>query len=244
VKAICNGLLLATVLAIAVASVSQTQSDTPRIIEIITEQGPSSGGAGLEALLLKLKTQRTSDLRWIGATVIAGDLNHTVAIFKHTNYASVQQSNQAVHTAWESLPTGQRPTLQSCVYEFTPEQAYNDGHVLWSEARAFVLLSVLLNGGGYGEYVEQQHVASEYLTKAKIQNEEWLGYSLHYGPNHPAYVFVTPLRSLSDLDITEAHGPILPDWVDRGRDLVLQKAVAASSISIVLVRPELSSALN
>src|ERR1700736_5293195 len=109
VKSICNGLLLATVLVIADASVSQPKADTPRIIEIITEQGPSSGGAGLEALLLKLKTQRTGDLRWIGATVIAGDLNHTVAIFKHTNYASVQQSNQAVHTAWESLPTGQRP---------------------------------------------------------------------------------------------------------------------------------------
>jgi hypothetical protein len=243
VKVIRIGLLLATVLAIAVASVSQTRSDTPRIIEIITEQGPSSGGSGLEALLLKLKTQQGSgDLRWIGATVIAGDLNHTVAIFEHNNYASVQQSNEAVHAAWENVPAGQRPTLQSRVYEFTPEQTYNDGHVRWSEARAFVLFSVQLNAGGYDEYVEQQHIASEYLTKAKIQNEEWLGYDQHYGPEAPAYVYVTPLRSLSDLDITEAHGPVLPEWVDRGRDIVLLKAVASSSGSLIVVRPELSRA--
>ena len=99
-----------------------------------------------------------------------------------------------------------------------------------------------LNAGGYDEYVEQQHIASEYLTKARIQNEEWLGYDQHYGPQSPAYVFVTPLRSLSDLDITEAHGPVLPEWVDRERDIVLLKAVASSSGSLIVVRPELSRA--
>jgi hypothetical protein len=242
-KAIRNSLLVAAVLATAVVCASQTTSDSPKIIEIITEQGSLPGGSGLEALLRNLKAQQNSgELRWIGTTVIAGDLNHTVAIFEHTNYASLQQSNQAVHAAWESLPAGQRPTLQSRVYNFSPEQSYNDGHVPWSQARAFKLASVQLNVGGYDEYVEQQRVASEYLAKARIQNEEWLGYDQQYGPQYPAYMFVTPLRSLSDLGITEAHGPILPEWVDRARSVVLLKSVSTNSISLILVRAELSSA--
>jgi hypothetical protein len=107
-------------------------------------------------------------------------------------------------------PTLTSSPLQSRVYEFTPEQAYNDSHVPWSEARVFVFLSVRLTKGGYDDCMEQRHVASEYLTKTKSQNEEWLGYSQHYGPDYPAYVFVAPLRSLSDLDITAAQKRMVP----------------------------------
>jgi hypothetical protein len=242
-KAVRNALVLATVFVSVTVCVSQTKSDTPKIIEVITEQGPAPAGSGLEALLLKLKTQQNAgDLRWIGGTVIAGDLNRTVAIFKHPNYASLEQSNQAVHTAWESLPAAQRPALQSQVYEFTPEQTYNDGHVPWSEARAFVLYSVLLNAGGYDDYAEHQHIAAEYVAKAKIENEEWLGFSQHFGSHDPAYILVTPMRSISDLDIVVDHSNVLPGWVDRLRATVLQKAIMSSSTTLVVVRPELGSA--
>lgn len=241
----CSVFLMAAVSvgsAVCVSQTSQTRTDTPKIIEIVTEQTPSAAESGMKALLLKLKAQHSADLHWIGATVIAGDLNRTVAIFQHANYASVQQSSQAMHAAWESLAPAQRPVLQSHVYAFTPDQSYNDGHVSWADARAFVLLSVSLSTGGYDDYAEQQQVASEYLVKAKIQNEEWLGFSQHYGPEYPAYLFVTPLRSVSDLDITENHGPILPEWVDRGRDTVLLKSVKSNSVDLLLVDRQLSSA--
>jgi hypothetical protein len=227
-------------LGVAATCVSQSKSDTPRIIEVITEEGVPAEGLGLKAVLLRMKSQPASDLHWIGAEVIAGDLNHAVAIFPHENYASLQQSRTAIHSAWESLPPSQRPKLVSRVYEFTPDQAYNDGHVRWSEAHAFGLLFVQLSAGEYDEYVYQQHLASEYLVKAQIHNEEWLGYDLHYGPESPAYLFVTPLRSIADLDISEPHGPILPELVDRARSQVLLKAVKNNSVSLIQVQPELS----
>ena len=247
-KSIRSGCLRAVVFflfLLAATAMGQTKSDTPKIIEIVTEAIASQGTGGLESVLIKLKSQSNhGDLRWLGGTFVTGDANRAIAIFEHSNYASLQQSHQALHTAWESLPGGQRPVLQVSVYDFTPEQTYNDGHVPWWEARAFGLYSVHLNTGGYDDYVEQQHIAVEYLLKAKIKNEEWLGYTQHYGPQSPGYIYVTPLRSTSDLDITEDRPQIFPAWVDRGRDAVLLKAVASSSIDLVLVRPELSKGLK
>ena len=127
------------------------------------------------------------------------------------------------------------------VYEFTPDQSYNDGYVKWAEAQAFVLTFHDLTAGGYDEYVEQQHIASEYLKKAQIPDEEWLGFSQHCGAGAPiSYVYVTPLRSLAMIDSAIPHDNPLPPEVDRARDAVLLKSVASMSITLVTLRPDLS----
>ncbi len=244
-KLICSASWCAVVLGLAAAAMGQTKSDAPKIIEVVTEASAPQGTGGLAAILARLKAQpNRGDLRWVGGVFVTGDLNRAIAIFEHSDYASLNQSSQALHAAWESLPAGQRPVLQSNIYDFTPEQTYNDGHVPWWQARAFGLYTERLNWGAYDEYVEHTHLAADYLAKAKIHNEEWLGYSQHYGPQSPTYLYVTPLRSTSDLDLTEERGQIFPvGWI-AGRVAMLLKAVASSSTDLIIVRPDLSNGLK
>jgi hypothetical protein len=229
--------------AVAFAQVKEVRSDTPKIIEVITEEDPSATDSGLEAILQLVKTH-SNGLRWIAATITAGeDLNHTVAIFEHDDYASLQKSSEAIHAAWMGLPAmSRRPKLQSRVFQFASKQSYNDGLVLWKDAHAFTMYTVRLRTGATDEYSDQQRIAAEYLTKAKIPDEEWLGFAARYSPEVPAYLFLTPLRALDDLDKSVLHGDVLPEEVDRARGVALLKAVQSSSLSLLLIRPDLSSA--
>src|SRR5579863_4115245 len=93
-------------------ALAKEKTDTPSIIEVVTEDAASKAGDGLADLLRGLKHLREADgLRWIGATVVVGDLNRTVAIFEQDNYAALPAVEAALHAAWQALPEGQRPSL-------------------------------------------------------------------------------------------------------------------------------------
>jgi hypothetical protein len=53
-------------------------------------------------------------------------------------------------------------------------------------------------------------------------------------------LFVTPLVSLPDLDVSANHGQVLPDSADKARNNVLQRAIAQSASHLVVVRQDLS----
>ena len=192
-------------------------------------------------MLRQLKTQSDAKgLRWIGATVVAGELNHSVGIFAYADFASLARGADAMHSAWKILPEAARPQLKSHVYQLTPEQSYNDGHVLWKEAGAFVLYFTELASGAYDDYAEQQKIAASYLAKAHVQDEEWVGFSMRFGHGAPGYVFVTPLRSVAELDSIASHGDVLPPEVDKARSAVLLRAIKSDAFLLVRVRAEIS----
>lgn len=224
--------------ALAAFASGPAVQDNPKILMVVTEvESPGR----LAPLLLRLKLAPSLGVQWTAGNIITGNRGQA-ALFELPNYAAAERLDRRLRSDWLALPAQQRPALQCRIYEYAPQQSYNNGHVPWREARAFSLYLVELNAGGTDDYREQQRLAAEYLAKAGVREEEWLGYALRFGTQTPANLFVTPMRGIEDLDLPpEQHGQVLPDEVDRERSKVLLRAIHAASLDIMVLRPDLSS---
>jgi hypothetical protein len=221
----------------------QRQTDTPKIIETLTEDNEAAGdGSRMVAFLTALRgASETRELHWIAAAPLTGTLNQTMALFEYSDLASVKRANDVRQLVWKNLPAASRPRLHSRIWQLSPDQSFGDGLVPWSAAAALTLLVVNTSVGGFDEYAEQQQLAAQLLAKAHVTNEEWLGYSLRFGPDHPAFMFITPFRSVAAIDSAVFHGEVLPPPVDRARSAVLRESVTGSAWTLMAIRPELGS---
>jgi hypothetical protein len=239
---VASRLLVSVLVCGPSATAAAQKTDTPKFIELLTDDDGAPDGTRLAGLLTALRANANArDLHWIAASTMTGTLNQTIAIFTYPNVSSVRQAHDVTQAVWQALPERARPRLHSRVFQQAPEQSFGDGLVPWSQATAFSLYSVSVSSGGYDEYGEQQQLAAQLLTKAHVTDEEWLGYTLRYGPDEPAFMFITPLRSIASLDSTVSHADVLPPPVDRARDVALRETVVGSSSTLIVVRPELSS---
>lgn len=239
---VASRLILSMVVLGPSATAAAQKTDTPKFIEFLTDDDAAPDGARMAGLLAALRASATArDLHWIATSTLTGTLNQTIAIFKYTDLASVQRAHDVTQGVWQALPERTRPRLHSRVFELAPDQTFGDGLVPWSKATAFSLYSVSVSSGGYGEYADQQQLAAQLLTKAHVTDEEWLGYTVRYGPETPVFIFITPLRSVASLDSSVSHADVLPPPVDRARDVALRESVLGSSQTLVVVRSELGS---
>jgi hypothetical protein len=219
-----------------------TTSDTPKLIEVITVADASADASRFEQFLTALRTApAASGLRWIGTTALTGMIGQPLAIFEYSDLESLRRATEVRALAMQAMPAEARPRLRSRVYELAPAQTFNDGLVPWGAAHAWVLYTVHLTAGGTDDYEVQQHIAAGYLRRAHVTDEEWIGFHMRYGSDLPGYVFVTPLRSVADLDAAVSHSDVLPPDVDRKRDIILREAIVNSDITLLVTRPELSS---
>lgn len=224
------------------ATAAAQKTDTPKIIEFLTDDDTAPDGMRLAGLLTALRVSADArDLHWIAASTQSGSLNQTIAIFMYTDMSSVQRAHDVTQAVRQALPERTRPRLHSRIFQRAPDQSFGDGLVPWSKATTFSLYSVSVAPGGDDVYGEQQQLAAQLLTKAHVTDEEWLGYTLRYGPDEPTFLFITPLRSIASLDSTVSHADVLPPPVDRARSAALRESVLGSSSTLVVVRPELSS---
>jgi hypothetical protein len=221
----------------------QSKTDTPKVIEMITDDDSSGDGSRIGALLTAMRAAGpTRELHWIAATPLSGRLNQTIALFEYNDLASVQRGHDIRQAIWHGLPAASRPRLRSQIWQLAPDQSFGDGLTPWSAAKALTLYYVNTSSGGYDEYAEQQQLAAQLLTKANVKDEEWLGYSLRFGTDFPAFVFIDPIKSIASLDSAPSHADVLPPPVDRNRDAVLRESIVGSTMTVVVIRPELGSA--
>jgi hypothetical protein len=223
-------------------AVRQGATDTPRLIEILTDADSGVDRSRLAALLTALRTDASArELHWIAGSTLSGTVDQVMAIFEYPDFASLERGHEVRQAVWHRLPAAVRPRLESQIWQLSPDQTFGDGLVPWSSARAMTILAVSVSNGGYDEYAEQQQLAAQLLAKAHVTDEEWLGYSLRFGPGAPAFIFVAPLRSIAALDSAASHGDVLPPVVDRARDAALRESVLSSSTTLLTLRPELGS---
>jgi hypothetical protein len=221
--------------------VAQQATDTPKLIEVVSDDD-APDGTRLAALLTALRgTPRARDLRWIAASTASGALNQTVAFFEYADLASAQRGQDIRHAVWQGLPAAIRPRLYARLWQFAPDQSFGNGLVPWSNAGALTILSVKTSMGGNDDYADQQQLAAQLLTKAHVTDEEWLGYRLRYGADYPAFMFVALFHSVAALDSAVFHGEVLPPVVDREREAALRQDVVGASWTLFVIRPELSS---
>jgi len=238
-------LFVVACLWIPFAAAQQSASRNPKVIEVITEGSGSPSKGGLRSLLNGLAQHSKEDAHWIATKMIAGELAQSMMIVFHDNYQDISKTNRVIRAEWERLPASSRPNLQSRVFEVREDVSYNSSHIPWGRATAYSLSLVKLRRGGTDEYTEQQKLAAQLLTAAHVQEEEWIGYQAQFGEGVPAFLFVTPMRSVADLDIdlSGVHGNLFTPEQDRKRSEVLREAVVGNTAYLVEVEPALSNPL-
>jgi hypothetical protein len=215
----------------------------PKILLVISDSAEEpEGRTGLEAVLSRMKGQRPQGLRWIGAQAVAGELGKTVAMFLLDRYGDTIGVIEKINATSKSFPEAQRPILRSTIYELDGEASFDGSKIPWNEATAFAFNHVLLRRGTPDAYREQQVIAAQLLTRAKVNDEVWIGYQLRFGAQTPAYLFVTPMRGIGDLDVDmSGRQQLFTPEQDRARVDALRLSVISDMHEILTVRKEISS---
>ena len=86
-------------------------------------------------------------------------------------------------------------------------------------------------------YVAEQRLAADLLRKAQIKDEEFVAYAREFGGDTPAFMFLTPMRSLADLDIDlrAAHDNLFTPEQDQHRAAGLREAVRSNESMLLVV---------
>lgn len=213
----------------------------PSIIEITTVDGAAQDS---EAFLFALRrSDDSSDPsdKWVVGKPISGELDRYLLISFHPNFADLQQWHARLQSA-EGKVSGKAPKLQSSTYKYNPSVSYNPRRVGMGDAGAMSLLYFYLRRGGTDGFVAEQRLAKQLLERAKVSKETFLGYGLSFGAKAPAYVFIAPLKDLSDLDVdlSHLHDTLFTPAQDEHRGSTLRQSVEGGAVDLMVVREDLS----
>jgi hypothetical protein len=236
-----NVLMAGAVFSLATAGFSQTAPPVyPKLILVVTDVSAQPERQGMVQTLSRLKRDVPS-LNWIGGTVSVGNTGRPMAMFPVDRYADAATVLQQVNAAVKAVAKEMRPELQSALYELDREASFDGSRIPWREATALGFSNVLLRRGATETYREQQVLAAQLLTEANITDEVWIGYQVRFGAQAPAYLFVSPMRSVADLDVDMSGRPRLftPDQLRARRD-ALQLSVISDTQWILDIDSALS----
>jgi hypothetical protein len=193
----------------------------PKLMAMFVHDGGARAAAVRTAL-------RDSGLSWIGCRTVAGQTDRAVtfAFFRdHAQIASLKPVLNAI------------PNVRSFIFAFSSAMSYNAERIPFSEAKAFGVSLWYVRRGTTDAYVAEQKLAADLLRKAAIKDEEFVAYSLEFGGEVPAFLFLTPMRSLGDLDVdlSAAHENLFTEEQDRHRAAVLERAVRSNESMLLVV---------
>jgi hypothetical protein len=238
----CSALLAVTLTSFAFSQRSAGVS-YPKILLIVSDpMTECEGRSGLEKVLRKLKSERSPQSRWIATEVVAGNMRKAVALFPLSKFAEASDVLERIETAVRTLPQDQQPNLHSTMYQLDTDASFDGSEIPWNQATAFAVNYVTLRRGTPDVYRDQQVLAARLLSRAKVNDEVWIGYALRFGEQSPGYLFVSPLRSLEDLDVDmSGRGSLFTPEQDKTRAEALRLSVISDRQKILRVQKELSS---
>jgi hypothetical protein len=226
--------LFSLVFAGSIRAQEASAGSPPKMLLVVTEETTSGSRGNLDESLARLKRDAQRAPRWLSGHVILGDANRSLTIFPLERYGDASALLLAL------MPqTGRRvatSVFRAELYELDADASFDGRSVSWRDATAFALSEVLLRRGATGAYRDQQVLAARLLRGAGVSDETWVGYERRFGGQAPAYLFVTPLRSLGDLDIDMSGRPALftPEQL-RGRAEALRTSVISDSQLILAI---------
>ncbi len=247
--------VLAIVFAL-LAGVAAVAGDNPapkmgKYIWVQTEQYQ----AGREAAYMKMgqvfkQAMSSTEFTWLASMPIAGNGNEVTYVTFHENYASVEKMLAAFmkmgpevyqkHAALMSEGAAAIGHSQSFIAELQPDLSFDMDKVPPAETTRWRVTTFVLRPGAGGELKEFLKEIAALHQKAGDGLPGFV-YRVVAGEPSPAFMIVTPLKTLGDLDVPTPMLDALftPEVVGRMYDTV-KKTVAAVSTGIYVIDPRLS----
>ncbi len=237
-----------------VASLCAVAGDhgAPKILRIYKAETAPGHAATYDAAVRQVRqatTTGSANFHWIAARPFTGDTNQTMFLTFAENFADVERSEESFHKAAmatftsaefnRSIAESQR-SGKNIVAKLREDLSYNLGKFDIANARHWQVSFVEIKPG-YGMEFSELERESVALHKQANIDEVWAAYEVEYGGT-PGILFLTPLRSLADLDrdLKKEHEAVFTQAIRRRFSGVAREAIGHEKSQIISVRPELS----
>jgi hypothetical protein len=193
-----------------------------------------------------------SNVYWIALTPITGDGSEVVFVTFFDKYAGLEQTLTAFDKIGRELMM-KNPNFESEIgesqrsarywlSEFLPKLSLNPDKVSAGDAKRYEVTTFHLRPGTAGEFSELVKEVMALHKKAN-DNDYWIAYRVVAGMKGSAYQFVTPLRSLADLDEedTEATKAAFNPIVRKQLSATVRDLVLSVETNIMMTRPGMSN---
>ncbi|QDZ06324.1 hypothetical protein FPZ24_01600 [Sphingomonas panacisoli] len=229
-------------LLLAPVARAQTSAPTapPNVIELTYIESDDAGAQVRFATALRAQASDDPSQRWIAGRFMTGASRQLAIVSLHSNYAHLLGWETMLGKISRGVPGVK---VRNSVLSFNPRVSYNPGRTSWGKARSFGFSFMYLRRGATDNFVREQTLAADLLRNAKVVDEEFIGYGVMFGDNVPAYLFLTPMAGLGDLDIdlSHVHNTLFTEEQDRNRGNVLRESVVSGTNNLFIVAPEFSN---
>lgn len=192
-----------------------------------------------------------ANVHWIAGTPIAGDGTQALFVTFHESYASIEDTMAAFEKVGREITVKNanfageiaesERSSHFFLQEFRPDLSLKPDKVDPALAKRWQITTFRLKPGAGTTFTDLVKEVIELHKKAN-DNAYWIAYQTLAGAPGPSFTFVTPLRSLADLDQDDsaAMKALLTTVVRRQLDATVKETVASIETTIYAARPELS----
>lgn len=194
-----------------------------------------------------------SDIFWIAASNITGEMRQVNFISFYENLASIEK-DMGTYEKISAEATKKSPNFwaemgatelapRSVIAKYAPELSYHPEKVAAADARWWEVTTIHLKPGHISAFAELIKQEQELLKKGDI-DEHFLVYQVVAGlpTSGSAYFIVVPMKSLAEMDVDRSAQAmtIFTPIIRRHFETVVEKMVSHIDTDLLMVRPEMS----
>jgi hypothetical protein len=250
---------LALVLAFAlVASLfavagEPSTANVPKLIRIghyEVKPGKMNAHDDLVKQVRQAATAGNAQYNWIATRPMTGNTNETVFVNFFDNYAQVEESSTSFYKAagatfqnadFTRAVADTQASINGVIGTLREDLSYRPEKLDIANARTWEISFIRLKPGSEMDFADMERESIE-LHKRNNIDEHWVAYQVEYGTQAPAFIFITSLRTLGDLDkdLKEAHKAAFTSTIRRRFSDTTRESVIYSKSQLLTVRPEIS----
>jgi hypothetical protein len=250
-------LLFATFASLAVYAQQATPEGTAKISKYVWIEDahtmPGKYMAFRNSMLTFKQTADTmnSDVYWLAGTNMTGDMNRVTFVTFHDTMASVEKTAEALDginaTAMKNASYGTESTESDAgatlmLAKYREDISYNPTKVDVGHMKAWAVTVLQLKPGTMADLNELAKEEIAMMKKANV-DDHWIAYEIMGGMPGPAVMFVTPMKSLADIDedkTEEAMKTVITPWIHKQFGNMVKNIVTAEYTNYLAVNPTYS----
>jgi hypothetical protein len=248
-------LLLAFALLTSLFAVAgePTASNVPKLIRIghyEIKPGKMNAHDDLVKQVRQAATAGNAQYNWIATRPITGNTNETVFVNFFDNYAQVEESTSSFYKSaaatfqnadFTRAVSDTQASINGVVASLREDLSYRPEKLDIANARTWEISFIRLKPGSEMDFADMERESIE-LHKRNNIDEHWVAYQVEYGTQAPAFIFITALRNLGDLDkdLKEAHKSAFTPTIRRRFSDTAKDAILYEKSTLLSVRPEIS----
>ena len=235
----------------ALAGDENTSANVPKLLRI-TKYEMKAGHSMEYASLVKQVRERIgdADYHWIAASPMTGPGDRMNLIGFYDSYAQIEQTMGVAMKAMAPLMQSvdfQRGVADAVVgtnamiAKYREDLSYHPEKFDVANATCWDITMFKLKPGTGMDFAEMQRESIDLHKRANI-DEYWAAYEVEYGSSNPTIIYVTPMKSLAELDkdASAAHKKAFNESVRRRFAQAAKDDMLSVENTVLMVRPELS----